>query len=152
MALDLAEKVCCYTKAIRLTLMGRAASDEKGAEWRKKAETAARQLNDLRRELRLALWGVDSALYVLSRTPMYVAHVKGNPKHVEVAIAAATRLRRSVDVAARDAFLYGRPPSLWRRLDTWRAARRVTAAFKDARPEVGDPEGRLGRGQEEEAS
>ncbi len=96
--------------------------------WKEKQELArrpARELKDLRLEVRYFVWGIDNGIRTLTRYPDWVSHTKDFPAVREKMVRAGRKLGRQIDLAVRDTLLSGNLPSLWRRASVKLAAVRL---------------------------
>lgn len=101
-----------------------------GDSWREKAETARKDLANLRRKVRYSLWGIDSGLRDLSRLFSWVAHNRDFPEHAQKVFDKGEQLRKSIDGAIRWSYQQGRPPGLRHRLFVEFHSYRLRSCYK----------------------
>lgn len=111
-------------------------TDENFSSVRGKADSAAHRLDELRRNHRYALWGVDDGFRTIKWMPIYVAHHKNErqSKRTKEIILLGTKLRRAMDSAIAKSYYTGRPPTLAARLHVKYRAWRLRKFFDDGGP------------------
>lgn len=121
------------------TILTKARTDESRANWRARAVNAQSTIKEIRSELRYPLWGIHEGLRVLSRLPNWLEHTQDSSSGANDIWAAGNKLRGALDLAIRDAYRFGRPPSWWHCYRVRRRAREVRALYRKCRQEQ-DPE------------
>lgn len=108
-------------------ILAKANSDESHKEKHVKARQAADRLKAKRLDVRYSLWGLEEGLRTLTRVPDWVAHTRGNTRHREPLLEAASELGALIDGAVRRTYLTGDAPN-W--LARWRISRKSTLVKK----------------------
>lgn len=116
--------------------MADSGTDEGFASIRLKAETASKQIDDLRLKCRYALWGLDDGFRTIKWMPVYIAHMKDKRKSMRTArlVKLGTNLRRSMDKAICYSYFNGTPPSRTSRAIVMYHAWRLRVYFDNGKP------------------
>lgn len=111
------------------TILSKARTDKSRENWRKRAADAQGRIKGFRSELRYPLWGIHEGLRVISRLPNWLEHTHDLPEVAQELWADGNRLRNALDLAIRDAYVWGRPPSRRRRRRVNYFARRLRTLY-----------------------
>lgn len=100
------------------------------------ADKSCRRLDQLSRELRYALWGIDEGFRTMRMIPSYIGNLKNDRKgeRANRIIALSTELREALDNSVRKAYLKGKPPGLFHKIIVGRSYRRLRTFSKSCKP------------------
>jgi hypothetical protein len=116
--------------------MTQSKKDETFEAVRRQADSTAKNIDELRRKTRYALWGIDGGFRTIQWMPVYVAHHKDNrtEERASKIIKLGTSLRVSMDAAIMHAYISGGHPTWLQRLVISLKAWRLRTYFDDGKP------------------
>lgn len=91
--------------------MGLAKENEKYIDNKKLVTESSRRIDQLRKDSRYFLWGLNDGIHTLVLLPKYVEYLRGDEVQVERMIDLATSLREELDLAIKESYQSGTPPS-----------------------------------------
>lgn len=126
--IDLAR--CLHEVMACATILSKARSEESRANWRDRAAKAQEKIKELRLELRYPLWGIHEGLRVISLLPNWLEHMQPIPEVREDLWTNGNHLRRALDIAIRNAYTSGSPPSRRHRRRVNRYAQGIRSLYR----------------------
>lgn len=100
-----------YSTVAMSKRMGMATDAEAYKENKAIVTESARNIDQLRRDTRYFLWGLNDGIHAIVMLPKYVEFLRGNNESVQTIVRLATDLREELDLAIQSSYQSGKSPS-----------------------------------------